>query len=155
MAMLSDTARIRIASAAAITSVLVATHLVLSLLCSGWPLIFYAVAGGMGALCGPWLHGRSSGDGWGSKLVRRSGAGLAVFSAIGLELLIAMPVNWQSKCAWRHCGRALGPSLWQSPFPVGTPTCGGWHTCANEYPYSPTEYRRVFAIIEREGCPAP
>ena len=107
MAMLSDTARIRIASAAAFTSVLVATHLVLSLLCSGWPLIFYAVAGGLGALCGPWLHGRSSGDGWGSKLVRRSGAGLAVFSAIGLVLLIAMPVNWQSKCAWRHCGRAL------------------------------------------------
>ena len=155
MATLSDTAKIRIVSAAAFLSVLVATHLVLSLLCSGWPLLFYAVAGGLGALCGPWLHRRSSGDGWGAKFVRRSGMGLAGFSAIGLVLLFAMPVSWESKCAWRYCGRAMGPGLLESPFPVGTPSCGAWHTCANEYPYSPSEYTRMLARIERQGCPGP
>jgi len=86
---------------------------------------------------------------------RRLGVGLATFSVIGLVTLSVMPVNWQSKCAWRYCSRALGPGLLAPPFPVGTPTCGGWSTCVNEYQYARDEYAEVLRRIKRQGCPEP
>ncbi|MDP6944405.1 MAG: hypothetical protein QF464_09675, partial [Myxococcota bacterium] len=79
----------------------------------------------------------------------------ALFSAVGLSVLFATPVNWDSKCALRYCVRALGPGLFESPFPVGTPSCGAWSKCANEYPYSHREYRALLSRMERQSCPAP
>jgi len=70
-------------------------------------------------------------------------------------VLFVMPVNWDTKCAWRYCDRALGVGLFKSPFPVGTPTCTGWNRCVNEYPFSEGEYRKALGQIRRQGCPAP
>ena len=145
----------RLVSAGAFISVLVATDLLLNFFCSFWPLVIYLAVGGLGAWRGGRLHRRLiEAEGvvpWGYK-VR---AGLAVFSAVGLITLFILPVNWDTKCSWRYCGRAMGPGLFSSPFPVGTPSCGKWMTCANEYPYSASEYRALLRRMEKQGCPAP
>ena len=83
------------------------------------------------------------------------GIGLAIFSALGLAALFTMPVDWNSKCAWRYCGRALGPGLLYSPFPVRPVGCSAWSTCVNEYRYSPEDYQEVLGRIKEQGCPAP
>ena len=147
--------KIRLVSAGAFLIVLVATDLFLTFFCGSWPLFMYLAVGGFGAWRGESLHRRFSGDGGGSKFVRGLGIGLAGFSALGLVVLFAMPVQWGTKCSWRYCGRALGPGLLESPFPVGTPPCSGWSTCVNEYQYSAPEYRRVLRRIEAQGCPEP
>jgi hypothetical protein len=151
----SSLTRIRLVWAGAFLSFLVATDLFLSLFCSSWPLLFYVVAGGLGALLAKKLHRRFSGDTTWRRLFRGLVFGLAIFSALGLGVLFAMPAQWNSHCAWRYCGRALGPGLLDSPFPVGPVSCGGWSTCVNEYPYSPGEYDELLRRIEAQGCPAP
>jgi len=150
-----DLTRARLVWAGAFVSMLVATDLLLSLFCSSWPLVVYLGVGALGSWAGGRLHRRFSADTTGATLVRRIGVGLALFSAMGLVVLFAMPVNWQTKCSWRYCGRALGPGILESPFPVGTPSCRAWSMCVNEYPYSPSQYRDVSGRIKRQGCPAP
>ena len=147
--------KIRLVAAGAFVSGLVATDLFLNFFCSFWPLLFYLAAAGLGAWKAEKLERRFSGDTAGATFVRRLGIGLALFSALGLVTLSVMPVNWHSKCAWRYCGRAMGLGLLKSPFPVGTPTCGAWSKCANEYRFSPEEYRELLRRIEKQGCPAP
>jgi hypothetical protein len=151
----SSLLKIRLVWAGAFLSFLVATNLVLSLLCSGWPLLFYLVAGGLGALLAEKLDRRFSGEGTWRKFFRRLAFGLAVFSFLGLGALFAMPANWNSHCAWRYCDRAMGPGLLKSPFPVGPVSCRGWSTCANEFPYSSSKYDALLRRIEAQGCPAP
>ena len=136
-------------------SALVGTNLLLSLFCGSWPLLFYLVLGGLGAWAGERLHHRVSGDTTLATIARRFAVSLALFSAVGLTVLFAMPVSWDTKCSWRYCSRALGPGLLESPFPVGTPSCRAWSMCVNEYPYSPSQYRDVLGRIKRQGCPAP
>lgn len=147
--------KIRLVAAGAFVSGLVATDLFLNFFCSFWPLLFYLVAAGLGAWKAEKLQRRFSADTAGATFVRRLGLGLALFSALGLVALSAMPVNWHSKCAWRYCDRALGPGLLKSPFPVGTPNCGAWSKCANEYQYSSEEYDELLRRVEEQGCPAP
>ena len=147
--------KIRLLWAGAFVSGLVAVDLFLNFFCGSWPLVVYLAVGGLGAWTGERLHRRFSADTTGATLVRRGAMGLALFSAMGLVALFAMPVNWDTKCSWRYCGRALGPGLLKSPFPVGTPPCRGWSTCVNEYRYSPSEYRRVLRRIAAQGCPEP
>ncbi len=146
---------IRLVWAGAFVSVLVATDLFLNFFCSHWALVFYLAVAGLGAWRAERLHRRFSAATAGATFARRLGVGLALFSAVGLVILFAMPVNWHSKCAWKYCGRALGPGLFESPFPVGTPSCGAWSKCANEYPYSDRGYRELLWRIEQQGCPAP
>ena len=145
----------RLLWAGVFVSGLVATSFFLSLVCSGWPLVMYFFFGGVGALLGPRLHRRGAGEGLVATILRRGASGLAVFSAVGLIMLCFMPVNWDTKCAWRYCGRALGVGLLESPFPVGTPSCRGWSMCVNEYPYSDIQYRRALSQIRRQDCPEP
>ena len=147
--------KVRLLWAGAFVSGLVATNLFISLFCSSWPLILYLVVGGVGAWAGEGLHRRFSADTLGSKIIRRGATALAIFSAVGLMTLFMMPTRWDTKCSWRYCGRALGPGLLKSPFPVGTPSCRGWSICVNEYPFSRSEYETALEHIEEQGCPAP
>lgn len=151
----SSLIKIRIMWAGAFMSFLVATNLVMSLLCSSWPLLFYLLAGGLGASLAEKLQRRFSGDTTWRRLFRGLVFGLAAFSFLGLGALFAMPAHWDSRCASRYCSRALGPGLLDSPFPVAPVSCRGWSTCANEYPYSRGEYRELLRRIEAQGCPAP
>ena len=150
-----NTIHIRLISAGAFLSVLVATNLFLTLFCGSWPLLFYLLAGALGAWAGPFLHRRFTSRPQLAKIVRAIGIGLAAFSALGLAVLFLLPVNWDAKCAFAHCGRALGPGLMESPFPVGTPTCKGWSICVNEYQYSNEDYADVLKRMKKQGCPEP
>ena len=141
--------------AGAFRSFLVASHLVISLFCGSWPLLFYVLAGGLGAWSGPRLHRRFSGDHALAKLARAQAIGLAAFTVIGLTALTFKPIHWDTTCSWRYCGRARGPSLIQSPFPVGPVSCGALHLCINESPYSPYERSRVVEAMNDAGCAPP
>lgn len=146
---------VRLVGAGVYVSVFVATDLLLNFFCSFWPLIFYVGAAALGARKAPALNSRYSGKTSWSRFVRRLGVGVAVFSAAGLVILSAAPVNWDSKCAWRHCGRAFGVGLMRSPFPVGTPTCSAWRMCANEYRMSEGQYSELLRRMDKQGCAMP
>ena len=147
--------RVRLVGAGVYVSVFVATDLLLNFSCAFWPFIFYVGAAALGARKAPALNSRYSGKTPRSRFVRRLGVGVAVFSAAGLVILSAAPVNWDSKCAWRHCGRAFGVGLMKSPFPVGTPTCSAWRMCANEYRMSEGQYSELLRRMDKQGCEAP
>ena len=134
---------------------LVLTNFFLSFFCGNWSLFVYLIVGGIGAWRAESLQKRFSGDSWFAKIVRAGAALSAVASFAGFIGLSLMPVRWDTKCSWRYCGRAMGPGLFKSPFPVGTPTCRGWSVCANEYQYSSAEYSEMLKQIEAQGCPAP
>lgn len=150
-----DLRMVRLVWAGAFLSFLVATNLLFSLFCSNWPLIVYLMIGGLGAWLGPKLNQRFSKNTFFSKLVRRSAVMLAGFSLMGLVALFMLPAHWESKCAWRYCGRAMGPSPLTSPFPVGDVSCRAWSMCVNEYPYRSGQMRDVYRRMEEQGCPAP
>jgi hypothetical protein len=145
----------RLISAAAFLSGIVALDLFLYFFCSGFPLVIYLIAGGLGASLGGIFHRRLSGTGGVAKFFRWTGTGLAIFSFCGIVVLFAKPVSWETKCSWRHCARAMGPGLLVSPFPVGDPSCSAWWTCANEYPFSPDEYQIALQRMDSQGCAAP
>ncbi len=145
----------RLKWAAVFISGLVLTNLFLSFFCGNWSLLVYLIAGGIGAWRAESLQKRLSGDSWFAGLLRVGASLLAVVSIVGFIHLSLMPVRWDTKCSWRYCGRAMGPGLLKSPFPVGTPTCRGWSVCANEYQYSSSEYSEMLKQIEAQGCPAP
>ena len=151
----SNIARFRTVSAGAFLSGIIALDLFLSLFCSGFPLIIYLVVGGLGFWFGGAFHERLSRPSRGAKFFRKLGVVLAVFSVAGVLLQFALPVNWSTKCSWRYCGRVMGPSLFESPFPVGTPSCSAWHKCANEHQFSGNEYSRLLQRMERQECAAP
>jgi len=152
---LENITRYRMVTAAAFLSGLVALDLFFSLFCAGFPLLFYLVAGGLGYGAGPFFLNRFSGAGRGARFVRRAGICLALFSVGGMVVQTVRPVNWDTKCSWRYCGRALSPGLFKSPYPVGTPTCRGWWTCANEYTFGPGEYQSALRQMKSQGCPEP
>ncbi len=151
----SSQIKVRLLWAGTCISGLVVTDLVLKLLCTSWLLLAYIVFGGVGFGLGGWLHRRFSGASIGAKILRRGARVLSLLSAVGIVVLFVMPVSWDTKCSWRYCGRALGPGLFQSPFSVGTPTCGGWNKCVNEYSYSDVEYAKVLRRMQKQDCPAP
>ena len=129
--------------------------LFLSLFCSRFPLLIYLVVGGLGAWVGGAQYARLSRASGGARFVRSVGVFLALFSVCGIVVQFAWPVNWKTKCSWRYCGRAMGPGLLVSPFPVGTPSCSAWHKCANEYPFTPGGYESALRRMDRQGCDAP
>ena len=80
------------------------------------------------------------------------GAGVML---LGTATLTFLPPAWSSHCGFRYCGRALGPSLFRSPFPVGTPSCQNLHMCANEYPLTQGEMRELMELMSSRGCEPP
>ena len=122
---------------------------------SGFPLVIYLFVGGLGAWVGGAQHARLSRSSDGARFFRRAGVFLALFSLCGIVVQLAWPVNWETKCSWRYCGRAMGPGLLVSPFPVGTPSCTAWWKCANEYPFTPDQYTSALRRMDNQGCPAP
>ena len=147
--------KVRLVWTGAFLSPVVGAELFLRFFCGAFPLVVYLIAVALGAGLGPRLQRPTSGPSLGAKVVRHSAVGLALFAALGIAGLWSMPVRWDTKCSWRYCARAMGPGLFRSPFPVGTPSCRGWSVCANEYPYSPAEYNDALDQIRAQGCPAP
>jgi len=145
----------RAVTTGAFLSGLVGFDLFLNFFCAGFPLLFYLIAGGLGAWVGGVLHRRLSSTNPAAKFVRWMGVSLALFSLCGIVVLSTSPVNWETKCSWRYCGRAMGPGLLKSPFPVGTPSCSAWWKCANEYPFTPDQYEIALRRMDSQGCPAP
>ena len=145
----------RLVSSAAFLSGLVALDFLFSFFCSGFPLLFYLMTGGLGYGLGSFFLHRFSGTGRGVRFVRIVGICLAAFTVVGMFVHTVRPVSWDTKCSWRYCGRALSPGLLKSPYPVGTPTCRGWWVCANEYTFAPGEYQTALLKMKRQGCAEP
>ena len=141
--------------AGAFLSFIVAFDLLLSLLCSGLPLIMYLLVGGFGAWIGPKLREWFSKRTGVSKFLRVLVPTLACASAIGILVLLILPVHWNGKCAYRYCGRALGMGLMTSPYPVGEPSCRGWSICINEYSFKPGEREDALERLRKQGGPEP
>ncbi len=148
-------ARYRAVSAGAFLAGMVGMDLFLNFFCVGFALVIYLVVGGLGAWFGGSRHDWLSRDSGGARFVRRVGAFLAFFSVCGIVVQFAWPVNWETHCSWRYCGRAMGPSLFRSPYPVGKPNCSAWHMCANEYPFTPVEDDALLRRMARQGCEPP
>ena len=145
----------RAVAAGAFLSGLVGLELLLTFFCAGFPLIIYLVVGALGAWFGGAFRDRLAADSGGARFLRVMGRVLALFTMFGIIALFALPLNWDTKCSWRYCGRTMGPGLLVSPFLSSTPSCSAWHTCANEYPFKPGEYRRMLRRMDRQGCAPP
>ena len=149
--------RYRAVSAGAFLSGIVGLDLFLNFFCGGLPLVIFLFVGTLGAWLGGRFHTRLSAQTKGFRFIRSIGMGLAIFSLCGMVYETAKPINWDTKCSWRYCGRAMAPGLFKSPFPVGTPTCSGWWTCANEYqfPDGPFGYATALERMRKQGCAEP
>ncbi len=146
---------LRLISAGAFASILVGTDLFLGFFCTEWSLFSYLLVAGFGAWRAERLYRGVSGDSFGSRCVRWVACALAIFSVVGFVRLSTVPVDWNTKCSWRYCARALGPGLFSAPYGSSEPTCRGWSVCANEYPYSPSEYSNLLKRVRAAGCPEP
>ncbi len=151
----SSNKKFRAVSAGAVLSGLVALDLFLSLFCARFPLILYLVVGGFGWWFGGSVHKRITGPSAGAKFIRGIGIALACFSTLGIAAQLMIPVNWNTKCSFRYCSRAMGPGLFDSPFPVGSMSCSAWHKCANEYQFSAQDYSRMLQKMEEQDCAPP
>ena len=96
--------------------------------------------------------------GWlsGEKRLARSVRFLAILGCgvglLGAALLSFVAPPWNAHCAFAYCGRALGVGLYQSPFPVGTPSCRDLHMCGNEYVLSKSQLHALVELMEDRGC---
>lgn len=146
-------------SAGLLMSGLACLDVLLTVFCARFPLLFYLLAGAIGAGIGTLI--RRKGRGWldSHPTVKKSLKGLALtgcfFGLLSAGFLTFSPTNWQTKCSWRHCGRALSFSLLDTPYPVGTPSCRALHMCANEYPLNPAQHAELDRLIKLQGCPEP
>ncbi len=137
-------------------SILVGFDLLAELFCGRFPLFMYLIAGAFGALVGMKLAGWLAAEGLFRKMLRHIAIVGCVMGLLGAALLSTVQQPWTSHCAFRYCGRTLGLSLVQSPFPVATPSCRDLHMCANEYPsFSETQLRDFDELIESSGCEPP
>ena len=136
-------------------SMLVGCDVLLEVFCARFPLMFYVVAALIGYWVGTKMAAWITGEGGGKKILRILVTIVCIGGLFGTIALSTLTPLWGSKCGWRYCARALGPSPMRSPFPVGTPSCGNLHMCANEFPYTPAERPYFDALIERHDCPPP
>jgi len=147
--------RYTMVAAGFLMSALACLDVVGELLCIRFPLLFYVILGAIGIGIGNkargWLQNRKRLKNF-FKVVALTGCFFGFISAAGLTVFGA---NWDTKCSWRYCGRALGVGLTKSPFPVGTPTCRVLHLCVNEYNMSPSESAKLYRLIKEGECPAP
>ena len=136
-------------------SALVGLDVIGELLCIRFPLLFYLILGAMGMLTGNksrgWLQHRHRLKTF-LKIITITGCLAGITGAGALSFYGA---NWETKCSFRYCGRALGIGLLKSPFPVGSPSCRMIHLCANEYPMNATENAQLKQLVTETGCPEP
>jgi hypothetical protein len=147
--------RVKYAGAGAMASALAVFDVFLEIFCSRFPLITYLIV----AAIGYWLGGRIAGWMAQTGAARSALRGLTILLiTLGVMSVTVLsfvhPVS-NAKCAWKSCGRILGPGLFVSPFPPPPATCRMLSICANEYTYAPSGYQRLIRYIEDQGCPAP
>jgi hypothetical protein len=151
----------RVAWAAAPLSAAVLFDLLLSMLCQRLPAVMYLAAAA--AAVPAWFLPRL--------LLSHASSpaplpiGLGVVAAAAALLLLAsppfevdeggLPPGWSSHCGWKFCGQVFGPSLGDSPFPVGTPSCAAYAMCAEEYRYSGDQQEQLTRLMKSQGCSAP
>ena len=141
--------------AGALLSVVVLCDLALEPFCARTSVLAYLLAIAFGVLVGRLCQGWLASERLLAKVVRAACLVLTVGALGGVAVLVTQAPRWDTKCSWRYCGRALGVRLLKSPFPVGTPSCQAWHVCANEYPYSTSEYDVMLDRMAQQGCAAP
>ena len=132
--------------------------------CLRLPLWLYLAGYSTGAVAGLFLGRWMSQKGTARGIVK---CGLSIFTLCAAlsfgylvtsspsEPFLGFPPSWNAKCAFAYCGRILGPGFDVSPYPVGVPSCGTLHMCANEYPFTSSQYLRLLTIINEQGCVAP
>ena len=149
--------RMRLGQAGLLTLSVAAVDAATPFFCGRFPLVIYLIAGGLGYYRGGRLAEKMKLGVYAPARWRRLVATLVV--CFGLLGCVAMTLSLQpshSKCAWKSCGRALGPGLFVSPFPVPAPTCSYLHMCINEYPYREGQYKAAVELIRSmDGCYEP
>jgi len=134
---------------------LVGVDIIGELLCIRFPLLFYLILGAVGMVIGNkaqvWLLNRVRLK----KLLQIFALMGCLAGFTGVGVLSFYGANWETKCSFRYCGRALGMGLLKSPFPVGPPSCRMIHLCANEYSMNATERAQLKQLITETGCPPP
>lgn len=131
----------------------------LTVFCGRLPLLFYLLAGAIGVAIGALIRRKSKDWLAAHPILKKSLKGLALtgcfLGLLSAGFLTFSPTNWQTKCSFRHCGRALGFSLLDTPYPVGTPGCRALHMCVNEYPLNPAQSAELYRLIKLQGCHEP
>ena len=151
-----DLDRYALVGAGFLVSVLACLDLLLVVVCAGFPLLFYLVAAGLGALVGVKLKTWLVGHGALKKVLKGVGVTFCFLGLLSAAALTLKKPNWDTRCSFRLCGKALsGFSLFERPYPVGTPSCRGLWLCANEYRMSPAQRAELDRLIEVQGCPLP
>ncbi len=136
-------------------SLVMGCDLFFELFCARIPLVLYLVTGALGAVFGVKFSGWLSVGGWGRKALRALailGCGMGL---LGAGALTFFQPPWGAHCGFRYCGRVMGLGLFQSPFPVGTPSCRDLHMCANEFPFTERARRDFYDLISTRGCEMP
>jgi hypothetical protein len=152
---LTEKKKHQIGSGLVFLSFLVGLDLVSSAICFSLPLLFYLVAGMLGALFGGFSARWFVGEGRLKKQVRIAGFVVITAGVCGAAYKTVTPPNWDSHCGYTECGRVLGPGILQSPYPVGIPPCNVLNRCINEYPFNNREYHAFYDLIGEVGCPPP
>ena len=147
--------RYRLVSIGAALFIIVLPDILLRFACGGFAFLLYLLWGGLGAWVGKKLHGRVMGKGRLAGFIRGLARLCAILTLLGMVFLTWLPTRWDLRCSWKNCGRAMGPGLLVSPYPVSPPTCQAWLRCVNQYPYSKRVYNKALKRIEAQGCPAP
>ncbi len=149
------TTKFRRLSAATMACGVVSLDLLLELLCLRFPLLFYLFAAGCGYAFGGPLSRWSVNFKWFAWLLQWTARRTILVGTLGAVGLTLYTPPWESKCGWRYCGRVLGPSLFQSPFPAPDLGCRTLNRCANEFQYSKAKYAQLCDFMEERGCAPP
>jgi len=133
IATLKQTTFYRRASAWFFISLFILWDVFLELVCARIMVFTYLLVGLFGAWFGAKFVDWLSGGGWGRKLLRGFSVVICVLGLLGAATLTFIEPRWGIRCAHNYCGRAMGVSLFESPFPAGSPSCRDLHMCGNEY----------------------
>ena len=144
----------RRASAWFFISLFILLDVLLELVCGRIMLFTYLLVGLFGAWFGKKFTDWLSGAGWGRRLLRGFAVLICVLGLLGAATLTFVEPRWSAHCAHSYCGRAMGPSLFESPFPAGSPSCRALHMCGNEYHHASTPSVRseIDEMLRERGC---
>lgn len=154
IATLELTIRYRRASAWFFVSLVLMWDVLMELVCRRFSLAFYILVAFFGAWFGAKFVDWLSSGGWGRKLLRGCVLLVCILGVLSALALTFIGPNWNMRCAHNYCGRAMGFSLFESPFPAGSPSCRDLHMCGNEYHSATTpSVRSAFdEMLAERGC---
>ena len=154
IATLELTIAYRRVSAGFFVSLFVLWDVFLELFCGRVTLFSYLFVGFFGAWFGAKYVDWLSGGAWGRRLLRGFAVFICVLGLLGATALTLMEPRWGIRCAHKYCGRAMGVSLFESPFPVGSPSCRDLHMCGNEHhsATTPSVRQRFDELLDEKGC---